>query len=90
MGLIDDLATPVSNSEPCKFKILRDTLSGEEQEALDSALQKVLTDERSARAKAYSFVWLADVLTNNGHPISRSTISRHATEECSCFPRNLP
>lgn len=87
MGLIDDLSSPASSTEPCKYNLLRESLSEEEQQALDGALQKVLTDERSARAKSYSFVWLADVLNNNGHSISRSTIARHATEECSCFPK---
>lgn len=84
MGLIGDLETPVESVGTCKFKVIYDSLEPEEQIALSEALSKVARDERLSRAKQYSCEWLSQVLTRNGHPISRSTISRHINEECNC------
>lgn len=84
MGLIDELETPIDHGGTCKYQILHESLSDEEKQALDEALLKVAKDERASRAKQFSCEWLAQVLTRNGHPISRSTISRHLNEECNC------
>ena len=84
MGLIDDLEAPVDHGGTCKYHLLHEALSADEQQALDEALLKVARDERSSRAKQYSCEWLSQVLTRNGYSISRSTISRHLNEECNC------
>lgn len=84
MGLVGDLEAPIEVVGTCKYKVIYDDLSSDEQDALSDALGKVIRDERSSRAKQYSCEWLSQVLTRNGYPISRSTISRHINEDCNC------
>lgn len=87
MGLLEDLQAVSKRETTCLLKTVFDTLSEEEQEALRTALENVKKDERSGKAKQYSTTWLSDVLTANGHPISRSSVSRHLSGVCSCeFP----
>lgn len=84
MGLREDLLEDRQNITSCTIRDILDVLSPEDREALLEAIEKVRTDERPSRAKVYSNQWLADVLTNNGHTISRSTVARHISGECSC------
>lgn len=84
MGLLEDLQTENKKQTTCLLKTIFDTLSTDEQDALRGALENVKGDERLGKSKQYSASWLASVLTNNGYPVSRSTITRHMTGECSC------
>lgn len=84
MGLLDDLKNEAVHPTTCRLRIIFDTLSDEEKEALRAALRNVELDERFGRSKQYSTTWLSSVLTNNGYSISRSTITRHLTGACSC------
>lgn len=84
MNLINDLSVGVPKDPSCLLKTIFDTLSEDEQVALRKALDNVRKDERFGKSKQYSTTWLASVLSSNGFPISRSTITRHLTGACSC------
>jgi hypothetical protein len=84
MGLVDDLQAPAPLITRCGLSAIREQLQDDEREALDVALSKIRSDQRQSRAKRYSCEWLANTLTDNGYPISRSTVSRHLNGECSC------
>jgi len=84
MGLLEDLQTEVKKETTCLLKTIFDSLSDEEKGALRTAIDNVKADERLGKSKQYSTTWLANVLNDNGYAISRSTITRHMTGECSC------
>lgn len=87
MGLLEDLQTEDKKFTTCLLKTVFDSLPEQEQEALRNAIENVKKDERSGKAKQYSTTWLSNVLTTNGYPISRSSVSRHLSGVCSCeFP----
>lgn len=68
----------------CGIATLRDELHGDELVALNTALERIMTDPGKGRSKVYSSMWLANVLVKHGHQISRSTIERHIKGKCSC------
>jgi hypothetical protein len=68
----------------CGLTKLRESMSAEEAEALDKALDLIKGDNNSGRAKVYSSEWLTAVLNKHGYTISSSTISRHLSKRCSC------
>lgn len=87
MGLLNDLTEEFTIERNCRFGEIREALassSPEELEALDAAVEKIRSDERMSRSKVYSNQWLSDILTKNGYPISRATVSRHVNKGCSC------
>jgi hypothetical protein len=85
-NLVDDLLSRSIEEikTKCGLTKLRESMSTEEVEALDKALELIKTDHNSGRAKVYSAEWLTAVLNKHGHPISSSTISRHLSKRCSC------
>lgn len=84
MGLLEDLQTETKKDTSCLLRNIFDTLSDEEKNALRAAVDKIKSDERLGKSKQYSATWLASILSSNGYPISRSTITRHLTGACSC------
>lgn len=69
---------------PCSFTRIMNKMNEEEVAALSTALERVVEDTRSGRAKVYSYEWLSTVLKDHGHQISPSTIARHAGRKCGC------
>ena len=65
---------------PSAFQLFLNVLSDEDQLAVSKALDLIRKDERKGRAKVYSCAWLAEVLTNHGYPVSRTTIRRYMNE----------
>lgn len=84
MGLLEDLKEIPIKERTCTIAEMLTKVTQEERNALLWAIDQVRCDERYSRAKRYSSQWLADVLRNNGYPVSRSTVSRHVNGECSC------
>jgi hypothetical protein len=84
--LVDALEKPLRSphTKQCLFARVRDSLSQEEVEALDRALDKVRTDKNNGHRKVYSTAWLSSVLTSQGYPISSATIQRHLRNICGC------
>jgi hypothetical protein len=85
-SLIEALQTPkdATTQLSCKFMQVRNTLSTEEREALDKAVDGIRQDAGLGKAKKYSASWLAKVLRSFGHDVSVSTVQRHVNKECSC------
>lgn len=85
-SLVDALKTPRDGTTKfsCKFIQVRNELSDEEKEALDTAVNGIRQDAGMGKAKKYSASWLAKVLRSFGHDISVATIQRHVNKECSC------
>lgn len=84
MGLLEDLQKSVEKPTVCRMKTIFDSVSEDEKSALKLAIQRVKDDERLGKSKEYSATWLSDVLTGNGYPVSRSSVTRHITGVCSC------
>lgn len=84
MGLLDALTTDPVAPTTCLLRDIFGSLSKEEQAALSEAIEKVRTDERPGRNKVYSHTWLSKILSDNGYPVSRSTIARHINGDCGC------
>jgi len=85
MSLVEALSAPrVPQPSPCLYARLRATLCAEEQEALDSALEKIKADEGSSSRRVYSVRWLVKVLRTEGHTVSEATVIRHKNGSCSC------
>ena len=84
--LVDALETPLRSPRPrqCLFARVRAELTGEEQGALDKALERVRTDNNNGQRKVYSSNWLATVLTSQGYSISAATLQRHIRNVCGC------
>ncbi len=84
--LVDALEKPLRNPQPkqCLFSRVRESLSPEEIDALDRALDKVRTDKNNGHRKVYSSAWLSSVLTSQGYAISSATIQRHLRNICGC------
>lgn len=89
MGLAQALEQ-IPEAQPnlrCRIARLRDELSGDDLAAFNAALEAVYTQPRAARMgrkHGATATWLANVLTDNGHPITDGTIQRHIRGECSC------
>lgn len=85
-SLVDDLLsrTSVELRTKCGLTRLRESMSPEEAEALDRAMEMIRQDNNLGRAKVYSCEWLTSVLNRHGHSISSSTIARHITRRCGC------
>lgn len=85
-SLIEALQSPKDSIAQfhCKFMQVRNTLSNEEREALDKAVDGIRQDAGLGKAKKYSASWLAKVLRSFGNDVSVSTVQRHVNKECSC------
>lgn len=84
--LLEDLESPRSDysGAPCKFKLIKDSMSEDEQLGVDRAVEKVRNDLGQGRSKAHSASWLTRLLRKNGYSISVSTVQRHVNKECPC------
>lgn len=85
-SLITDLLNPQKETKQtsCKLGKLLSTLSSEESDAMNKALEMIRTSQYQGKNKTYSSVWLSKVLRKNGYPMSPSTVQRHVNKECSC------
>lgn len=85
-SLIEALQSPIDATSQlyCKFMQVRNTLTVEEREALDKAVEGIRQDAGLGKAKKYSASWLAKVLRSFGKDVSVSTVQRHVNKECSC------
>ena len=92
MGLaqaLQDIPEPRPNLR-CKIALLRSELEGDDLAAFETALEAVASLPRAARmgrTNGATATWLANILTDNGYPISDGTIQRHLRKDCSCEPR---
>jgi hypothetical protein len=71
----------------CKVAKLRETLDGDDLAAFEQALTQVAGQSRAARMgrmSGFNASWLANVLTENGYPVTDGVIQRHLRQECSC------
>lgn len=85
-SLITDLLNPQREHKQvnCKLGKLLDSLSSEESDAINKAIEMIRTTQYQGKNKTYSTVWLSKVLRKNGYPMSVSTVQRHVNKECSC------
>lgn len=85
MSLLTKLAeVPTRPVEPCLYGRIRSSLTEEEQQALDSALEKIKADKGTNSNRIYTTKWLVDALRSEGHMISEATILRHKNGSCNC------
>ena len=82
MGLADKLEQPVRKQRKCAAQKLLDSLPEEERAAVEQALGKV-----KSKVPGFTGIWLASVLSAEGHPISDMSIYRHLSERCGCDPK---
>jgi hypothetical protein len=75
MSLASALGTPPTRRRDCKVKDIVDQLAPEDREILNRAWS---THSADAIAKA---------LTEDGHPVAASTVTRHRLGRCSCAAR---
>jgi len=82
MSLLDDIQNRehYSFTNTNGFKTIINSLNEEERLAVEKSLDLIRKDDRKGRAKVYSCAWLAEVLTNHGYPVSRTTIRRYMNE----------
>ena len=88
MGLAERLAVePVVKPQMCAVGRLLDKLPEIEAVALQEAIDKIRAVDpttRKGRSEGYTSVWLTNVLKDEGHNVSRHTVTRHVARECSC------
>lgn len=89
MGLAQALQQVPEGKKPgpfCGIQKLRQTLTGEDLEALNAAIDLVHSKANGSINNTHGAtgVWLANTLTEHGYPIGRKTVQRHLREECSC------
>ena len=77
--LVKDLESRTAGiqKEPNLLSVIMDSMNDEERQAVLRSLDLIRSDNRRGKARVYSCAWLAEVLTNHGHPISRTTIRRY-------------
>lgn len=92
MGLADDLKQ-IPEPHPvvrCGVYCLRETLAETDPEGLkvfNDTLNAVVAlpgDKRKNGQSGLTIKWLATVLQENGHNISKSTLQRHSKGWCTC------
>jgi hypothetical protein len=80
MGLVDIINQgPPRRGNSCAIGIIINSLSQEEQEAVNSAIEKIRSQE-----PGFSASWLHRVLMSEGHKIGQSTLMRHVAKGCAC------
>lgn len=90
MGLAEALKQVPDNKPTgplCGVATLREKLSGKDLDAFNSAIELVYSQPRAVRSKRQhgaTAVWLAETLTDNGHPIHKGVLQRHIRGACSC------
>lgn len=85
MSLIEALKSPPTANKKavCRLEEIARTVRSEERLILSNAMS--LVGDPSYRE--YSTKWLSDVLTENGYPVSASTVRRHINRKCCCFAK---
>lgn len=80
MGLLDDLAQPVTTpTNVVRMVVIMETMTDEERAAVQDALDKIVANlDRPNTYPGYSSSWLSKVLRANGHQISSTAVQRYA------------
>ena len=83
-SLIDDLVRPPSRQKPCKFTLVVEELTVDEQALVNEIASEMIDATIKKLPAKHTFAWLARVLTKNGHPISECSVARHMKGQCTC------
>jgi hypothetical protein len=86
--LVSRLGTPSLSpyANRCSVGLMMETLTDEERQAVESALEKVTAGlkTKSSVQTGYTARWFSKVLEEAGHHVSDRMVRRHCHGECSC------
>lgn len=86
-SLLDDLKAGSEPLKQCGISKIRNTMTPEEQAALDDAFTKMRdrnSSQRAIQTSGYTYKWLTDLLKKHGHDVTIRMVEKHSRKMCSC------
>lgn len=86
-SLLDELKAGSAPLKQCGIAKICESMSNEEQNALDEAFVKIReknASPRSIQTSGYTYKWLTDLLKRHGHDVTIRMVEKHSRKMCGC------